>query len=66
MVFSDAAYKAKDEITSFGFVMVLNGIVADAGAIQGLEVASPKEAEARAVLAALEKAIKNDFDKIKF
>ncbi|XXG53836.1 hypothetical protein AAC387_Pa03g1865 [Persea americana] len=64
MVFLDAAFKAKDGITSSGFVMLSNGIVVDAGAIQGPEVASPKEAKVRAILIALKKARKNGFDKV--
>lgn len=64
MIYSDAAYKANNKMTSFGFVMTLNGIIMDAGAIQGLKVASSKETEAMAVLIALEKVRGTDFDRV--
>ena len=44
--------------------MMLNDVIVDAGAIQGPKVVSSKEAEARAVLATLEKASKNGFDRL--
>lgn len=65
MILLDAVYKAKDGITSFGFIMILNGIIVDTGAIKGPKVASLNEAEVRVVLTALEKARRNDFDRFR-
>ena len=48
-------------VSSFDFVMMLNGVIVDVGAIQRLQVVSWKEAEARSVLAALKKGLKNRF-----
>lgn len=54
-IFSDIAYKAKEGNSTFGYSMILNDIVVDAGFIQIAEV--------RAVLASLEKARRNNFGK---
>ena len=62
IIFSDAAFKAKEGFASFDFVMMLNDVIVDTGAIQGPKVVSSKEAEARTVLAALKKARKNGLD----
>ena len=58
MIVSDAAFKVKEGFSFFGFVMILNGVMANAGAIQRPKVASSKEAEERVVIATLEKARK--------
>ena len=65
IIFSDAAFKAKEGYASFGFVMTLNDVIVDGGAIQRPKVVSSKEAEARAVLVALEKAWKNGFNRLR-
>ena len=65
IIFSNAAFKAKEGYASIGFVMMLNDVIVDAGAIQGPKVVSSKEVEARAVLATLEKAWKNGFDRLR-
>lgn len=48
----------------FGYIMKLNNTTVDAGAIQRPKVTSSKEAETRAVLAALKKIRKNDFERV--
>lgn len=45
--------------------MMLNGIIMDAGAIQGVKVVSSKEVEVRAVLDVLEKVWKNGFGRLR-
>ena len=65
IIFSDVAFKAKEGYASFGFVMMLNDGIVDVGAIQGTKVVSSKEAEARIVLATLEKAWNNGFDRLR-
>ena len=50
MILLDAAFKDKGGLASFGYVMILNGVIVDAGAIT-----CSKDAEARPVLVALEK-----------
>ena len=32
IIFSDVAYKSEDGYTSFGFMMMLNGVIVDTGA----------------------------------
>ena len=53
VIFSDTAYKAKEGNSTFGYIMMLNGIIVDTGVIQ--------IAEARAVLAVVERARRNNF-----
>lgn len=47
IVFPDVAYKAKEQFASFGFMMILNGVIVDASAIQGPKFIFSKEAEVR-------------------
>lgn len=62
VIFSNAVYKAKGNV-SFGFIMVFNIIIVDAGTVQGPKVSSLKEVEAREVLVVLVKAGRKCFDK---
>eukprot|EP00268_Persea_americana_P008985 TRINITY_DN13535_c0_g1_i2.p1 TRINITY_DN13535_c0_g1~~TRINITY_DN13535_c0_g1_i2.p1 ORF type:complete len:141 (-),score=17.62 TRINITY_DN13535_c0_g1_i2:1004-1426(-) len=64
-LFSDAAFKANEGYVSFGFVMMLNDVIVDVDAIKRPKVVSSEEAEAREVLAALGKAWKNGFDRLR-
>ena len=65
ITFMDAAYKTKEGWASFGYIMKLNGDIVGTGAIQGLKIDSAKEAEAKAILAALDKVRKNGFVRLR-
>ena len=61
VIFSYAAYKATDGKASFGYVAMIKGVIVDAGDWNGPKVTSSKEAKARAVLAAIKRAIEKGF-----
>ena len=56
MIYSNAPFKANIEKATFGYVMISNGCIVDAGAYQRTKVASSKEAKTSEILVTLEKA----------
>lgn len=49
MIYSNAAFKASDEKATFGYVLVLDGGIVDAGASRETKVSSSIEAKTRMI-----------------